>query len=147
VVPFTPTVNGNPANTGTYTVVQRPDVVGAANSGDRTLQRDFNVDAFVRPANFAYGNAGRNILRGRPQKNWDFVALKNFQYMLPLAVPLYCGAFLFPAVTDVNPDSKRCAFLARPITRKVVWGITILMFASQFIINLIILGLYAIRGR
>ena len=30
VVPFTPTVSGNPSNTGTYTVVQRPDVVGAA---------------------------------------------------------------------------------------------------------------------
>jgi hypothetical protein len=76
-----------------------------------------------------------------------FVALKNFQYMLPLAVPLYCGAFLFPAVTDVNPDSKWSAFLARPVTRKVVWGITILMFFSQFIINLIILGLYVTRGR
>ena len=75
-----------------------------------------------------------------------FVALKNFQYMLPLAIPLYCGAFLFPAVTAGNPDTKWGAFLARPGTRKVVWGITILMFASQFVINLVILGLYVIRG-
>jgi hypothetical protein len=75
-----------------------------------------------------------------------FVALKNFQYMLPLAVPLYCGAFLFPAVTAGNPDTKWGAFLARPVTRKVVWGITILMFTSQFVINLVILSLYAIRG-
>jgi hypothetical protein len=75
-----------------------------------------------------------------------FVALKNFQYMLPLAIPLYCGAFLFPAVTAGNPDTKWGAFLARPGTRKVVWGITILMFASQFVINLVILGLYVMRG-
>ena len=76
-----------------------------------------------------------------------FVALKNFQYMLPLAVPLYCGAFLFPAVTQGNPDSKWDAFLARPLTRKIVWAITLLMFASQFVINVVILVLYAMRGR
>ncbi len=33
-----------------------------------------------------------------------FVALKNFQYMLPVAVPLFCAAFLFPAVTETNPE-------------------------------------------
>ena len=76
-----------------------------------------------------------------------FVALKNFQYMLPLAVPLYCGACLFPALTEAGPDSKWAAFLSRPLTRKVVWGITLLMFASQFSINAIILILYAMRGR
>jgi hypothetical protein len=76
-----------------------------------------------------------------------FVALKNFQYMLPVAVPLFCAAFLFPAVTETNTDSKVGAFLARPLTRKIVWTITILMLASQLIINLVILTLYAIRGR
>ena len=76
-----------------------------------------------------------------------FVALKNFQYMLPLALPLYCGAFLFPAVTEVPPTSKWRTFLGRPATRKTVGWITLLMFASQFVINLIILGLYALRGR
>ena len=78
-LPFSPTVQGNPANTGTYTVVQRPDVVGPAYQGTRTLQQDFNTAAFVRPATYTYGSAGRNILRGRPQFNWDFSALKNFQ--------------------------------------------------------------------
>ncbi len=78
-VPFSPTVSGNPANTGTYTVVQRPDVVGDPHNGTRTLQADFNTAAFARPANYTYGSAGRNILRGRPQFNWDFSAHKNFQ--------------------------------------------------------------------
>lgn len=92
-VPFSPTVQGNPANTGTYTVVQRPDVISNANDGARTLQRDFNVDAFVRPANFTYGNAGRNILRGRSGFNWDFSALKSFQLLEQLRLQFRFEAF------------------------------------------------------
>ncbi|MFH1524243.1 MAG: hypothetical protein ABIF04_04705 [Chloroflexota bacterium] len=77
-----------------------------------------------------------------------FVALKNFQYMLPLAVPLYCGAFLFPAITvDENALPKRLSFLAKPPANKIIWGVTITMVASQLIINLVILYLYALRGR
>jgi len=94
-VPFTPTVQGNPANTGTFTVVQRPNATGAAYSGERTLQRDFNVDAFTRPANFTYGTAGRNILRGRSQFNWDFSALKNFQLLESLRLQFRFEAFTF----------------------------------------------------
>ena len=95
VVPFSPTVQGNPANTGTYTVVQRPDVVGDPHQGDRTLQRDFNTAAFARPANFTYGSAGRNILRGRPQFNWDFSALKNFHIAERLQAQFRFEAFTF----------------------------------------------------
>ena len=86
-------MQGNPANTGTYTVVQRPDVVGRAYDGERTLQRDFNTSAFARPANFTYGTAGRNILRGRPTFNWDFSALKNFQLMEKLRLQFRFEAF------------------------------------------------------
>ncbi len=94
-VPFSPTVQGNPSNTGSFSVVQRPNVVGAAYDGERTLQRDFNVDAFVRQANFTYGNAGRNILRGRSQFNWDFSALKNFQLLEQLRLQFRFEAFTF----------------------------------------------------
>ncbi|MFN0101866.1 MAG: TonB-dependent receptor domain-containing protein [Bryobacteraceae bacterium] len=92
-VPFSPTVQGNPANTGTYTVVQRPDVVGSAYNAERTLQRDFNVDAFARPANFTYGTSGRNVLRGRAQFNWDFSALKSFQLLEHLRLQFRFEAF------------------------------------------------------
>jgi hypothetical protein len=95
VVPFSPTVQGNPSNTGTTNVVQRPNVVGAAYGGERTLQRDFNIDAFARQANFTYGNAGRNILRGRPQFNWDFSALKSFQLLEQLRLQFRFEAFTF----------------------------------------------------
>jgi len=76
-----------------------------------------------------------------------FVAMKNFQYMLPVAVPLFCAAFLFPAGSETTPDSNVGDFLTRPLTRKIVWIITILMLSSQLVINLVILVLYAIRGR
>ena len=72
-----------------------------------------------------------------------FVALKNFQYMLPVVAPLYCGAFLFPSVTD-GPGP---AFLHKPGVRKTVEWVTLAFFASQLVVNLVILCLYAIRGR
>lgn len=97
VVPFSPTVQGNPSNTGTQSIVQRPDVVGDPYNITRTLAADFNTAAFARPANFTYGNAGRNILRGRPQFNWDFSALKTFQIVERLK-----AQFRFEAFTLTN---------------------------------------------
>ncbi|MBK5292120.1 MAG: TonB-dependent receptor [Acidobacteriia bacterium] len=94
-VPFTPTVGGNPANTGGVVTVNRPDVVGAAYSGDRSVERDFNTAAFVRNQPFQYGNAGRNILRQRAHFNWDFSALKNFQLMERLRMQFRFEAFSF----------------------------------------------------
>jgi hypothetical protein len=76
-----------------------------------------------------------------------FSAMKNFQYMLPVAIPLYCGAFLFPNITEITTNSKWLSFLVKPLTRKIVWGLTITLFSSQFIINLIILDLFVLRGR
>jgi hypothetical protein len=70
-------------------------VVGDPNSGQRTLQRDFNVDALVRPANFTYGSAGRNILRGRANFNWDFSALKTFQLMERIRLQFRFEGFTF----------------------------------------------------
>ncbi len=76
-----------------------------------------------------------------------FSAMKNFQYLLPLAVPLFCGAFLFPGISDTPPDSKMYPILGKPLPRKIIRVVTILLFASQLIINLVILYLLVIRGR
>jgi hypothetical protein len=73
-----------------------------------------------------------------------FVALKNFQYMLPLAVPLYCGALLLPAVLDESPAPQRLPFLAKPLTKKILRGMIYALFASQFIINLVLLYQYIV---
>lgn len=94
-LPFNVTVQGNPSNTGSTAVVQRPNVVGDPNEGTRTLDRAFNTDAFVRQPNFTYGNTGRNILRSPSHFNWDFSALKNFPLTEHLRLQFRFEAFTF----------------------------------------------------
>ncbi len=73
--------------------------------------------------------------------------MKSFQYMLPVGIPLYCGAFLFPAITENPPTLKWLSFLAKPLAREIIRGVTLAFFISQLVINLIILYLFAVRGR
>ncbi|MSV29923.1 MAG: TonB-dependent receptor [Bryobacterales bacterium] len=72
--PFTTSIATDVANTGRS---MRPDHVGSGKLSERTLARDFDVQAFRVPAQFTYGNSPRNVLYRRGFKNWDFVALKN----------------------------------------------------------------------
>jgi len=76
-----------------------------------------------------------------------FVAMKNFQYMLPVVIPLYCGAFMFPSVTEGSPSRPGLTFMEKPLARKIVQGVTITFVASQFVINLIILYFNVMRWR
>lgn len=65
----------------------------------------------------------------------DYSAMKNFQYMLPLMMPLFLGALMFPSLADGGPDSDQLAFFRNPLTGKILWAITILVVVTQFIIN------------
>ena len=90
-LPFTPTINGDRANTGVGG--QRPVLAGqplvgsnvscwfytSANSVCRSLYTDV-TDAFAVPAQFTYGNSGRNILRGDNLLQMDFSLLKDFVF-------------------------------------------------------------------
>ena len=67
---------------------------------------------------------------------FNFTAMKAFQYMLPLMLPLFLGALLFPSPAEISPNRKELAFLASPLSRKILWGIPVLLFSIQFIINL-----------
>ena len=87
-IPFTPTINGDVANTGV--TGQRPQVIGnpvyvgqpncwfyvAANSACTALDPS-GVSAFATPGTFTYGNGGRNILRANGIKQFDFSMLKT----------------------------------------------------------------------
>ncbi len=75
-LPFTPILSFDPTNTGT---TAHPNVVpGAAlypaNQGPSDW---FNSSAFVAPAAYTYGNAGRNILRGPNTFNNDLGLLRS----------------------------------------------------------------------
>jgi hypothetical protein len=75
-----------------------------------------------------------------------FVAVKSYQYILPLMVPLYAGVFLFPAVADGNGGSRVQSFLARPLSRKLLWAITIVLCGSQFVFNLVTIFTSPVMG-
>ena len=57
-----------------------PDRIGDGRlpASEQTLQRFFDVDAFIRPGPQQFGNAGRNILFGPGTKNLDFSIFKEF---------------------------------------------------------------------
>src|SRR5262249_48814626 len=87
--PYNLVVNGDVANIsgngGTLSGYARPNVVGNPNSPcvingvsapTGTEACFFNPAAFAPPS-FAFGNAGRDILRGEPFFNMDFSLLKN----------------------------------------------------------------------
>jgi hypothetical protein len=63
----------------------RPDLVGHANNGPKTVAEWFNTSAFQRldssttPAG-VYGTEGRNVVQGPGFANWDFSALKNIRF-------------------------------------------------------------------
>ena len=63
-------------NTGTG---QRPDRIADGKLENPTVDRWFDTSAFVSPAQFTYGNAGRNILYGPGRVNFDFSLFKEFR--------------------------------------------------------------------
>jgi hypothetical protein len=74
-LPFTPTANSATVNTGTGS---RPDRIGDGELSDPTVDRWFDPLAFRTPAQFTYGNSGRNILYGPGRVNFDFSLFKEF---------------------------------------------------------------------
>jgi len=77
-LPYTPTVNGNPANT---TGAQRPNRIGEGNlpRGVRSPDRWFDPAAFALPAPFTFGNAAANILEGPGLVNLDVSIARTFR--------------------------------------------------------------------
>ena len=64
-----------------------------------------------------------------------FVSVKRFQYMLPMMLPLHCGAFLFPAIAGGR--TRWQVFLRKPVIYKSLRAITFLLIGSQFVFNLV----------
>ena len=68
----------------------------------------------------------------------NFAAMKNFVYLMPLMMPLFLGAALFPSLMDGLSLNGKMAFLNHPVTTKIGIGITLIFFLVQFVINTII---------
>lgn len=55
-----------------------PNVVGNPSVPNPNINQWFNTAAFAQPADFTFGNSGRNILRGPAMRDVDFSFGKNF---------------------------------------------------------------------
>jgi hypothetical protein len=60
-----------------------------------TVQRYFDIDAFVFPAQYTYGNSGRNVLTGPGTNSFDLALHRNFRLPINEAsqVQFRCEAF------------------------------------------------------
>jgi hypothetical protein len=76
--PFTVNIPTDNANIGAGPA-QRPDVLRNPNISNQTPERWFDTSAFVNPAPFTFGNAGRNIVIGDGLANLDLSAVKQFK--------------------------------------------------------------------
>jgi hypothetical protein len=65
-----------------------------------------------------------------------WIAVKSFQYLMPLMIPLYAGVFLFPNIAGGSHYPRPLMFLANPKAKQVLWGIVIVLTAIQFYYNL-----------
>jgi hypothetical protein len=89
-LPFTPTISSDTANTGVSNqrpmVVGTPTIVGApncwfyvaANAACSSLAQGTSA-AFAIPAQYTYGNGGRNIMRADGLKELNFTLMKQFR--------------------------------------------------------------------
>ena len=58
--------------------VERPNVTADPNGGPKTPEEWFNVGAFALPAQYTFGNAGRNIVIGPGLANLDLSLQKEW---------------------------------------------------------------------
>ncbi|HEV2176331.1 MAG TPA: carboxypeptidase-like regulatory domain-containing protein [Terriglobia bacterium] len=86
--PFTPVISGDVSCTGEFqnfgALTDRPNLVGNPYPAKQTPNQWVLPSAFSNPAAAAgvpcaFGNAGRNILRGPGLSDWDFSLVRNFR--------------------------------------------------------------------
>ena len=109
---FTPSVNGNPANT---TGGQRPNRLrdGNLSRSERTPERWFDSTAFAVPAPFTFGNSAASVLFGPGLVNLDLTVARTFRVTEKVSLDfrseffnLFNDAhFLFPNAVVNTPNA------------------------------------------
>jgi hypothetical protein len=130
-----------------------PDPEGVYQTGPANWLRYFDMYFGMKPGFFFFAFLalllgslwGSQVTLNRILLGWClviaifliyFVAVKSFWYMIPLMLPLYSAGLLLPTLADGKPHLGRLAWLTAPLTRRILWGIVIIVYASQFAINL-----------
>ncbi len=91
-LPFNPVESVDQSNTGT---TARPNRIarGSLPDGQRSYRRWFDTTAFPTPAQYTFGNTGRDILRGPGFHNFDLALSKNLNFFDRLNGELRIEAF------------------------------------------------------
>lgn len=76
--PFSPAISVDTSNTSTFGQL-RPDQVGNPKVANPSPTRWYNPDAYATPAEFTFGNAGRNSLVGPGTRTADLYLRKQFK--------------------------------------------------------------------
>jgi hypothetical protein len=117
--PVNITLSTDRANIG-ITGQQRPDLIGAAPAlnctpntagttplAQRELWTCYDVNAFALPAQFTFGNASRNLLRGPKYMSTDLTMMKNFPIGARMRVQVRAEVYnLFNTVNFNNPNAS-----------------------------------------
>lgn len=82
--------------------LQRPNLAADPNSGPKTPAEWFNTSAFVLPAQYTFGNAGRNIVMGPGLANLDLSLQKAWSIRENQTIQFRADAF--NALNDANFD-------------------------------------------
>jgi hypothetical protein len=106
-LPFTPTMQTSTLNTGSGSQFPNRIASGVLPSGERTIDRWFDALAFVAPAQFTFGNSGRNILVGPGTKQLDLSLFKSFRFAESRRVEFRAEAFnAFNTPQFNNPNAS-----------------------------------------
>jgi hypothetical protein len=78
-LPYQISLNFDNLNDGRRSGPETPHLVGNPNSGPKTPLQWFNPQAFAIPAQYTFGNVGRNTLIGPGLKNFDLALHKTIR--------------------------------------------------------------------
>jgi len=114
--PFTVNLSTDVANNGEPLSApsQRPNLVCDPNNGPKTTAQWFNTSCFAAPAQFTYGNAGRDIVTGPGTNNFDATFQKDF--LIQENIKLQFRADMFDFFNHPNFNQPNRIFTATPST-------------------------------
>jgi hypothetical protein len=77
-MPLSAVLGSDVSGTGSP-IVNRPDLIGDPNTGDRSTARFFNAAAFAVPEAGRFGNSGRNVITGPGLNTTDLALVRTFR--------------------------------------------------------------------